>query len=349
LLSWILESAGTDPTYLVGGLLHWSRRSFRLGTGPWMVIEGDEYNTCFFDRGPKLLHYRPRILLLGPVEYDHADIYASLDAVLTAFRAGTAQVPRYGRVVVSTAGEHALAACRDAAAPLITVGRAPGSDLRLVATRHRPEGSSSELRWAGRRLTLELPLAGDHNADNAAMALAAAVEAGVDAEAALAALARFPGVARRLEDLGTVAGVTVVDDFAHHPTALGATIAAARHRWPGRRLVVAYEPRSLTAARRTLAPAYETALAGADVALVASPFHRGRLAESELLDRQALAEVLARHGCQAIMPGPDDDPVSALMAVLEPGDVVLGCSSGDFGRLHQRLLEALASREGHHG
>ena len=344
LLAWILEDTGRDPSYLVGGLPRWNPRGFRLGAGPWMVIEGDEYNTAFFDRGPKFLHYRPHLFILGPVEYDHADLYPSLDAVLTAFRAGAAQVPKAGAVVVNAWSEHGLAAIRDATAPVVTVG--PGEDHDLQMTNWAPadRGSVGELSWRGERMSLELPLAGEHNAQNAAVALAAALTVGVSRRSALAALACFPGVARRMENRGEAGGVLVVDDFAHHPTAVGVTVAAARQRWPGRRLVVAFEPRSLTAARRDFGAAYLEALSDADLAMVAAPFHSGRLAEDEILDRHRLANELAERGVATVMPGPDDDPVEALLPHLRPGDVVVGCSSGSFDGFHARLLEALESR-----
>ena len=156
-------------------------------------------------------------------------------------------------------------------------------------------------------------------------------------------MARFPGVARRLQVVGAAAGVTVVDDFAHHPTAVAATITAARQRWPGRRLVVAFEPRSITAARRSFQDGYLSALSAADVVLVAAPFHRDRLTPDETLDRAALARDLTRAGVVVLMP--EDDPVSALAPQLAAGDVVLGCSSGSFDAFHRRLLDALQGDE----
>ncbi len=193
---------------------------------------------------------------------------------------------------------------------------------------------------------MTLPLAGYHNAQNAALAMAAALTIGVSPTPALAALSRFPGVARRMQTRGEAAGVTVVDDFAHHPTALGVTIAAARQRWPRKRLVVAFEPRSLTAARRDFAAAYLEALSGADLVLVAAPFHSIRLAKDEVLDRDELARELADRGVDSLMPEPGADSVEVLLPHLEPGDVVLGCSSGSFDGFHTRLLEALEDDRG---
>ncbi len=347
LLAWIFEELDTDPTTLVGGLLKWSHRSFRLGQGPWMIIEGDEYNTAFFDRGPKFLHYRARIFLLGPVEFDHADLFRDLDAVLTAFRAGTAQVPRHGTVVVNALSPAALEGVRDTSAEVIKIGTTPDCALRLGETIvERGSGTTrTPVDWQGRTLNLRLPMPGRHNAENAALALGGALAADLDADAILDALSRFPGVARRLDTIGEASGVLVVDDFAHHPTALGVTIAAARSQWPGRRLVIAYEPRSMTAARRDFQAAYVDALAGADVALISSPHYRDRLPPGDRLDRDQMTSSLKERGVQAIMPPEGEDPVEALAPVLRSGDVVIGCSSGDFGAFHRRLLKRLGQKE----
>ena len=343
MLSWILEATGSDPSYLVGGLPQWNPRGFRLGEGPYLVIEGDEYNTAFFDRGPKFLHYRPHLFILGPVEFDHADLYPDLDGVLTAFRAGAAQVPRDGAVVVNAWSEGAVAACRDATAPIVTVGEAATDDLRLVSWDGRTDTSRATLSWRGRDLTLELHHPGLHNVQNAAVAVAAAAVVGVDIAVAARAMASFPGVARRMQVVGEAAGIVVVDDFAHHPTALAATIAAARQKWPKRRLVIAFEPRSLTAARQSFHDSYLAALGGADLVLVASPFHSDRLAADEVLDRAALAEALAARGVTALMPDSGDDPVQWILPAIDRGDVVVGCSSGNFGDFHRRLVEELTS------
>jgi UDP-N-acetylmuramate: L-alanyl-gamma-D-glutamyl-meso-diaminopimelate ligase len=341
MLAWILEQTGADPSYLIGGLPRWNQRGFRLGGGAHLVIEGDEYNTAFFDRGPKFLHYRPHIFLIGPVEFDHADLYPNLEGVLTAFRAGSAQVPRNGGVVVNAWSEGAVAAARDATAPLVRVGPDTESELRFLSWEAEGERSSAELAWLEERLLLDLPHAGLHNLQNAALAIAAAIATGTTPAAAAAAMSSFPGVARRMEVVGEAARITVVDDFAHHPTALGVTITAARQRWPGRRLVIAFEPRSLTAARRSFQNAYLESLAEADLVMVAPPYHRDRFEPSEVLDREALSADLKARGVISVMPGDDDDCVERLLEVLKPGDVVVGCSSGAFDAMHKKLIEAL--------
>ena len=341
MLAWILEQTGVDPSYLIGGLPRWNRRGFRVGGGTFLVIEGDEYNTAFFDRGPKFLHYRPRHFLIGSVEFDHADLYPDLEAVLTAFRAGAAQVPRDGSVVVNTWSEGAIAAARDATAPLIRVGPHSDCELRILSWEAAADRSRAKITWRGQASTLEIPQTGFHNLQNAAMAMAAAASSGVEPTEAAAALSSFPGVARRMEVVGEAGGVTIVDDFAHHPTAIGVTVAAARQRWPGRRLVIAFEPRSLTAARRSFQSSYLEELSAADLVMVAPPYHRKRLEASDVLDRKALSKALAARGVPSVMPDEDDDLMERLLEILEPGDVMVGCSSGDFDGMHKKIIEAL--------
>lgn len=335
LLAWTFEQTGLDPTCLVGGLLSWSGRSFRWGAGEWVVLEGDEYNTAFFDRRPKLHHYRPHILLLGPVEYDHADIYPSLDAVLAAFRAGTALVPPAGLVIVNATSSLALEVAATARCRVLRVGPTSSDDLQTAA---HTSSQALELSVADRatRWSISSVLAGDHNALNLAMAFAAATAVGIEPARAAHALSAFPGVGRRLEVVGERDGVLVVDDFAHHPTALAATVRAARQRWPDRRLVVAYEPRSLTAGRRLFQEAYVEALAPAALALVPEPHYRHRLGAAGCLDREALAATLGQLGTQVLLPAPGADPLDLLRPALRPGDLVLVCSSGDFAGLARR-------------
>ncbi len=341
MLAWILEDQGRDPSYLIGGMPRWNGRPYRLGRGRQIVIEGDEYNTAFFDRGPKFLHYRPHVFVLGPVEFDHADIYRDLDAVMTAFRSGAAQVPRNGAVIVNAFSLSAVEATRDAAATVTTVGPGPDCTLQLTRFADSSGSATATMRWQDSEFELSIPMNGSHNLHNAAMAAAAAATAGLPMIDAVDSLARFPGVARRQQVVGEAAGITVVDDFAHHPTALAATISAARARWPSHRLVVAFEPRSITAARRSFQVLYLEALAGADVVCVPPPFHRGRLDASEVLNRESLGRDLAERGVESIMPAEGEDPVSVLVARLRSGDLVVGCSSGSFDNFHRRLLAML--------
>jgi UDP-N-acetylmuramate: L-alanyl-gamma-D-glutamyl-meso-diaminopimelate ligase len=214
-------------------------------------------------------------------------------------------------------------------------------DLRCDAWGVTGGAIHADLSWAGSHFAVQVPLVGRHNLDNLLAACACSLLAGIASSAITAAAATFPGVRRRLDLLGEAAGIAVVDDFAHHPTAVRLTLEGARSRFPGRRLVVVFEPRSLTAGRAGFAHEYEEALARADVALVAPVFHRKRLAPEQVLDRGGLAAALTRRGTVAAALPDDVDPLAPVRAFLKPGDVVVCMSSGDFGGLPRRLLETL--------
>ncbi len=335
----LLVGGGLDPTVLVGGVprggLPW-----RLGQGGWTVVEGDEYNTAFFDRGPKFLHYYPHFFVVGNVEYDHADLYPSLDAIVAAFRAGVACVDAGGWTLANASDAGArrvVAGCRR----VIWYGETATADLRCLRWGTENGRLRAVVAWQGERFELSSPLVGRHNLDNLLAATACALLAGVPPSAVAAGAATFPGVRRRLELLGEAAGVAVVDDFAHHPTAVALTLDGARARFPGRRLVVAFEPRSLSAARAEFAASYEEALSHADMVLLAPVYHRARLPVEAVLDRSAIVASLQRRGRRARALEEGEDAVAALREELHPGDVVVCMSSGDFGGLPRRLLSAL--------
>ncbi|HNX49552.1 MAG TPA: Mur ligase family protein [Thermoanaerobaculaceae bacterium] len=339
LVAHIFASCGLDPTVLVGGVPR-GGRPWRLGRGAWTVVEGDEYNTAFFDKGPKFLHYHPHFFVVGNVEFDHGDIYPDLDAILAAFRAGTALVGPEGAVVANL-GDAGARAVAGAHPGVIWYGRDESANLRCTAWGHVDGRLAAALSWRGATFTVEVPLVGRHNLDNMMAASTCALLAGIGPGALDSALRSFPGVRRRLEEVGEAAGVVVVDDFAHHPTAVGLTLQGARHRFPGRRVVAVFEPRSLTAGRASFAAAYEAALGEADLALVAPVFHRHRLAAADVLDRDALVRALERQGRRAVAVPDDADLVAAVHAELHPGDVVICMSSGDFGGLPRKLLSSL--------
>lgn len=341
LLAHVLTQAGLDPTAFIGGVPR-GGKPWRLGQSPWTVVEGDEYNTAFFDKGPKFLHYFPHIFVVNNVEFDHADLYPSLDAILAAFRAGVARLPASGWVVANAddPGAREVAAT---ARQVLWYGITPEAQVRCRRFGHRNGNLVAEVTLDGTAWELEVPLVGRHNLANLLAVAAVSLLAGVAPETLQKALASFPGVRRRLEVLGEAGGVTVVDDFAHHPTAVQLTLEGARQRFPGRRLVVAFEPRSLTAGRAELFPLYEQAFAFADVVLLAPVFHRQRLAAGQLLDRHALAGSLKAKGVHALVVEDGGDPLPVLLPLLRPGDVCLAMSSGDFAGLPRRLLAALGA------
>jgi len=339
LASHILTTGGLDPTALIGGVPR-GGRPWRLGHGGWTVVEGDEYNTAFFDRGPKFLHYHPHIFVVGNVEFDHGDIYPDLDAILAAFRAGVALVGGDGQVVANAddAGARQVAASHPRA---VWYGLGSEADLVCKDWGHSDGHLHATVRWQGQTFDVEAPLVGRHNLDNLLAASTCSLLAGVPPETVAAAAASFPGVRRRLELVGEAAEVSVVDDFAHHPTAVGLTLEGARHRFPGRRLVAVFEPRSLTAGRNTFTAAYVNALVGADVALLAPVFHRVRLGPELALDGEVLAAALAARGVKAEALRDDVDLTDAVLRHVRAGDVVICMSSGEFGGLPRRLLERL--------
>ena len=341
LVSHILTTSGLDPTAMIGGVPR-GGKPWRLGRGGWTVVEGDAANTAFFDRGPKFLHYHPHLFVVGNVEFDHGDIYPDLDAILAAFDAGVALLGPQG-YLVANAGDAGARRVASAWPRTIWYGLSPLSQLTCISWTHEAGRLHATLSWEGARFEISAPLVGRHNLDNVLAASTCALLAGVRPEAVAGAVASFPGVRRRLEVVGETAGVTVVDDFAHHPTAVRLTLEGARHRFPGRRLVALFEPRSLTAGRAAFAAAYEEAFTRADVALVAPVYHRARLGE-QTLDREALVHTLAARGIEAAALPDEGDPAPAVLAHVLSGDVVLCMSSGDFGGLPHRLLERLRER-----
>ncbi len=340
--AWVLEACGADPGYLVGGVPRARERSFRLGRGERFVVEGDEYNAAYFDRGPKFLHYRPETLILTSVEYDHADLYPTPEALVAAYERLVELLPATGLLVACGDAPAVREVARRARCPVILYGLEAGNDVAPASVDLETTGSRFLLADpdAG-AVEVRLQLPGRHNVANALAVWAAARHDGHSADRVAAGLAAFPGVRRRLEEVGTAAGVTVVDDFAHHPTAVAVTLAALRQRYPGRRLLAVFEPRSLTAGRAFFFDAYRDAFRGADRLFLAPIFHAGRLAYGERLDLAALARELAAAGTPTVA-SPDLATLERdVLAALEPGDVVVTMSSGSFNGLPTKLLAAL--------
>jgi UDP-N-acetylmuramate: L-alanyl-gamma-D-glutamyl-meso-diaminopimelate ligase len=345
LTSWLLLDSGRDPGFLVGGEMRNLGRGYRLGGGSHFVLEGDEYNAAFFDRGPKFLHYEPRHLWVGNVEFDHADLYADVDAVMEAFRSVVRIVPPEGRVVVNADDARAMDVARESAAAVVRVSlRDPSADFSVSDVAFDAEGTELTLLESGKPVArLRSPLLGTHNVANALGAIALARGAGVSADEIARALPRFQGVRRRLEIKGDANGVLVVDDFAHHPTAVKGTIQAAQARFPGRRIWALFEPRSTTAGRKQFEEEYADAFSGAG-ALVLAPLFR-KMAPDAAIDRESLVARFAASGRPAFAPASLDEIPGLLRRETRPGDVVLLMSSGAFGGLPETLLGQLEQRD----
>lgn len=339
----VWASCGRDPGFLIGGVPIDLGVSFRLGGGPRFVIEGDEYNAAYFDRGAKFLHYRPETLLLTSVEYDHADLYPSPQALLDAYARLIALVPASGLVVACGDSAEVRALAAAARAPVVFYGEAESNHVRLLGA---PVADESGIRFrlreeSGDEVAVAMPLWGVHNAVNALAVWAAGRRDGLGAAELAAALAGFHGVKRRQELLADHGGIVVIDDFAHHPTAVEKTLASMRMRFPGRRLLACFEPRSLTAGRAFLLAGYARAFAVADRAYFAPIFHRDRLAPEDRLDLAALAAGLSGTGTPCVLAEDLDALLARLLAEVRPGDVVLTMSSGSFGGLPRRLAAAV--------
>ena len=341
--AWVYTACGRDPGYLIGGAPRDLPASFHDGAGERFIIEGDEYNAAYFDRGPKFLHYQPETLLLTSVEYDHADLYPSPEALWDAYSRLLALLPEEGLLIACGDSPKVRELAARARCRILFYGLDEGNDLHpLGGVEALPEASRFRIHDAAAgEVEIHLPLAGGHNVSNALAVWAAARRDGLPAAAAASALSRFHGVKRRLEELGTAGGVTVVDDFAHHPTAVEKTLVALRQRYPGRRLVVLFEPRSLTAGRRFFFEPYREAFAGADRVLFAPTFHSGRLAPEERLDFGALADTLTAGGVSATVSADNGEVLRQALAEACEGSVLVTMSSGSFEGMPQRLMAAL--------
>jgi UDP-N-acetylmuramate: L-alanyl-gamma-D-glutamyl-meso-diaminopimelate ligase len=345
--AWVYTRCGRDPGYLIGGAPLDLAASFAVGGGDRFVVEGDEYNAAYFDRGAKFLHYQPETLILTSVEYDHADLYPDPETLRAAYAKVIAQLPASGLLVACGDTPEVRELARRAPCRVLLYGLAEGNDVRpLAGLAARPEATRFEVADGdGGATTIELQVAGEHNVANALAVWAAARRDGLPAAAVAAALGSFRGVERRLQEVGSAGGVLVVDDFAHHPTAVGKTLEALLQRYPGRRLVVLFEPRSLTAGRTLFFDAYRQAFAGAGRVLFAPTFHSGRLSPEERLDFAALAAALSRDGVAAACTAGIDELLGQAVAESRAGDVLVTMSSGAFGGLPRRLLAALAAAQ----
>ena len=340
-----LLGAGLDPSCMVGGYSNDLGGSFRLGQGPF-VIEGDEYDTAYFDKTAKFLKYFPRTLIVGNVEFDHADIYESLAAIKTQFRRVVRQVPRNGLVLVGDASEHALDVVQGATSPVERFGFDEGSTWRATDVAAEGEGMRFTVRRAESVLGAAwVPFSGEHNVRNALAALAVAVSLGGSFADAAAALGRMRGIKRRLERRGEAMGVLVYDDFAHHPTAIRETLRAVRARHPGRRVWGVFEPRSWTCRRNVHQAELGEALAEADAVVMTDVYQPEKLSDDVRLDARAVIRAIGERGREAQLVLDAPEVAAAVAAGARPEDVVVVMSNGGFGGVHDLLLARLRARE----
>jgi UDP-N-acetylmuramate: L-alanyl-gamma-D-glutamyl-meso-diaminopimelate ligase len=354
MLAWIYEvAARTDPafapSFLVGGVVENFGSSFQLRDSHPFLIEGDEYDTAFFDKGPKFMHYFPDALILTHVEFDHADIYRDLDAVKTAFTRLVNLVPRRGRIVAFDGSPNVTECVAKAMCNVERYGFATDSTWRINTLEHRDGGTYWQLMRSGQIWAeLTLPMPGEHNALNATAAAALAAGQGVPAPAIIEALATFQSVKRRLEVRAVVDGITIIDDFAHHPTAIRETLRALRAAYPTSRLWAVLEPRSNTLRRNIFERELVDSLSLADRIVLAGVFKQESIPPDERLHPEAVLLALASAGHEAALYAHADDIVSGIASELAAGDVVAILSNGGFDGIYEKLPAALRamSRQG---
>ena len=355
LTGWLLTHGGIDPGILVGGIarnLGTGGASYRIGNGEVFVVEGDEYDSAFFDKTAKFLKYVPTVAVINNIEFDHADIYADLDAVRLAFRRLVNLVPRSGLTLLGVDSPEAAALAPLVRSRIQTFGLVEGADWRAadLTFESAATGAGEVLRTETRfRLVREghdlgevrVPMAGVHNVRNALAAIAVSVDVGLPLDRLREGLLAFKGVKRRLEVVGERRGVTIYDDFAHHPTAVAETLAAVRAAAPGRRVWAVFEPRSASSCRRVFQDDFARAFAGADEVVIATVF-RSSLPESERLSEAELVADLTAAGVSARHLPDVDTIVGAVAGAARPGDLVVVMSNGGFGGIHGKLLQALS-------
>jgi UDP-N-acetylmuramate: L-alanyl-gamma-D-glutamyl-meso-diaminopimelate ligase len=347
MLAWIFQAAGKDPSFLVGGIAENFGSSFALRQGRHFILEGDEYDTAFFDKGPKFLHYFPQTIILTSVEFDHADIYSDLNAVKTAFKRLVNLVPRRGKIIAYDADVNVDECLGKAFSPTERYGFKPGSYWQIANLNFAGEKTTwSVLREGNAWADFEFSLAGEYNVLNATAAAAMAAHYGIEAPAIAEALRSFKSVKRRLEVRAEIGGVTIIDDFAHHPTAIAATLKALRIRYPGARLWAIFEPRSNTLRRKVLQKELVSSLGLAEQVVVASIFKPEAVPENERLTISSVVHALKRNGTQARELADADAIVNAVTPELQSGDVVAILSNGGFGGIYEKLPRRLEELRG---
>ena len=345
LAGWLLTHAGKDPSVLIGGIAENFDGSYRLGGGREFVIEGDEYDSAFFDKTAKFLKYLPDVAVVNNIEYDHADIYPDLDAIRLAFRRLVNLVPRRGLLLVGADSPDSLALREWAHCRVETFGLNDGATWQAHDLQVRETSTTFSLRHNGAPVgSFALPLLGAYNVRNAIAAIAVAAAAGVDTDTLAEGLKKFRGVRRRMQLRGTAGGVMVYDDFAHHPTAIEETLSGVRSAYPTRQIWAIFEPRSATSCRRIFQADFARALSRADRVILPAVF-RSTLPDDERLSPEAMVADLEKAGVDAEYIPDSAEIVRRVAKRAGTGDLVVVMSNGGFDDIHQKLLDALAARE----
>jgi UDP-N-acetylmuramate: L-alanyl-gamma-D-glutamyl-meso-diaminopimelate ligase len=341
LAGWLLADGGADPSVLIGGIAENFDGSFRVGGGREFVIEGDEYDSAFFDKTAKFLKYLPDIGVVGNIEFDHADIYPDLDAIRLTFQRFVNLIPRRGLLLLGADNPDAMALKARAHCRVETFGMSDGADWQAHDLQ-MSESSTSFGVWRGGKSVgqFEVPLLGAYNVRNALAAIAIGAAVGLNVDTLGRSLKQFKGVRRRMEHRGTVRDVAVYDDFAHHPTAIAETLSGVRSAHPHRRIWAIFEPRSATSCRRVFQSDFARAFAKADKVILPAVF-RSSLPEDQRLSPEELVAELKSSGIDARFIPKTGDIVAAVARDAKPGDLVVVMSNGGFDDIHRKLLAAL--------
>jgi UDP-N-acetylmuramate: L-alanyl-gamma-D-glutamyl-meso-diaminopimelate ligase len=342
LMAWAMQVAGAEPSLLVGGVAENFESSFRLTDGPYFVIEGDEYDTAYFDKGPKFMHYLPDTVILNNVEFDHADIYRDLEMVKFAFSRLINLIPSNGALIAGWDSPVVRELAARAFCRVESFGIDEGARWRASAIDFTGAATAFTVHVDGHEFgRYRTPLAGLFNVRNCLAVIAACEGLGLERRLVTEAMMEFASVKRRMEIRGSARGITVIDDFAHHPTAVHETLLAARAKYRGHRIVAVFEPRSFTAQMKSFQPAFEDALAEADVIIIGGLFHPERYGTDRALSPAAVAKHLRKRGRTAQAIANVDEIVTYLVPELREHDVIIVMSNGSFGGIHDKLLRAI--------
>jgi UDP-N-acetylmuramate: L-alanyl-gamma-D-glutamyl-meso-diaminopimelate ligase len=345
LTAWILEAASMNPSFMIGGIARNFHRNFQLGTGAYFVIEGDEYDTAFFDKGPKFLHYHPHLAAITNIEFDHADIYRGIEEIEDSFRRLIKLVPEEGALCANTNDPLVRKLINRARCPQVSFA-IQGDANFTIGDRISQDGITTFTVERGGKeyLRAATDLPGDHNLSNILAAIAISSLAGIPRDTIAGAVGAFKGVKRRLEVLGDYHGITVIDDFAHHPTAVRETIRAVKGRYWNRRLIAVFEPRSNSSRRNIFQNAYAASFDDADLAILPEPPMMDTIPVGERFSSAKLADDLNERGIEAHHFHNNDDLLDGLLALARQGDVFLIMSNGAFDNIQQRLITMLEEK-----
>lgn len=339
MLAWLFEFAGKSPSFMIGGIPANFGQGARFTNSEFVVMEGDEYDTAFFDKRSKFLHYLPELVVMNNIEFDHADIYDNLDEIILTFSRLLKVVPRNGVALINGDDANCLIAAKDAPCPVKRVGFGDECELQITDVEYLPRGSVFVIDGE----SYEVPMVGEFNVRNAAMAVCSGIFGGLTPDEIRVGLLSFEGIARRQQERGEVNGVMVVDDFAHHPTAIGLAIDGLRQKYPDRRLWVIFEPRSNTTRRNIFQDDLASALKKSDLVVIPSVPDPDKVAEEDRLCPEKLVSDIKAGGCEAWYLGEVSEIVEHVSVKAESGDVIAVLSNGGFDGIHDKLLTALES------